>query len=119
MILTLDVGLKNLAICVMSNETNVRCIKLWEVFNLLDDQCIEKCTMLTKKGSVCGKNCLYKYKTVTNEIQHTCKTHIPKNLPYTKVKIKKVKDFLLQDITRIVLYQINDIFNQYNSIFKI
>lgn len=117
-ILTLDVGLKNLALCIMSkSKTQIHQIHLWEVFNLLDEQKIHLCSATTKKGKLCGKKCLFTYKT-DSELHFSCKTHVPKGLSCNQIKIKQVKDYLLQDIARRVLEKINEIHNEYFSLFS-
>ena len=101
MIATVDVGLKNLAICIMNctnkNDFKSYCLPLWEVYNLLDEE-KQTCCNLIKSGNVCGKNAMYKYTenvientlienakdnlnqdtNTTSKIIYTCKTHFPK-----------------------------------------
>ena len=54
MILSWDIGIKNMAYCLMSNDYN---IKLWGIINLYDDvpKLDYKCTALKKNNEVCGK----------------------------------------------------------------
>lgn len=126
MIATIDVGLKNLAICVMNcdDKKNYKTynIQLWNVFNLLDDEQY-KCKEKTKTDKICNKKALYKYTNKTdneNSLIYTCKTHFPKDITIkatNKVKSKLVKEFLLQDIATIVIEKINDILMEYNDLF--
>lgn len=131
MILTIDVGLKNLAMCIMDCENNKDMksynIHLWEVFNTLEDPqpnainttCIGK----LKNGRVCGKKCTFQYTSPlsSNMLVLTCKTHFPKNIsitPKNKLKEKKVNDYLLQDISRIILLKIKEIYDGNSELFK-
>lgn len=143
MIATIDVGLKNLAICVMNcdNKKDFQTynIPLWEVFNLLDDT-QHTCEGLMKNGKTCGKKCLYKYKcklpskvegevkevkevTEVTEatIKYSCKTHFPKDIKINnsnKFKPKKVQDYLLQEIAEVVIVKLNEILIDYDDLFQ-
>jgi hypothetical protein len=123
MILTIDVGLKNLAMCIMEGSDSVNLssyrIHLWEVYNTLEEQ-IPNCSSLTKAGTICGKRSTCKW-SLDSEIKHSCKTHFPKQITFTakhQVKSKRVDDFLLQDITRIILQKIVAIYQEHQSIFR-
>lgn len=140
MIATIDVGLKNLAICVMNcdNKKDFKTynIPLWEVFNLLDDT-QHTCESIMKNGKICGKKCLYKYKCksqdmecidkevnnkeVNNKEVFTCKTHFPKDIKINnsnKFKPKKVQDYLLQEIAEVVIVKLNQILIDYDDLFQ-
>lgn len=130
MILTIDVGLKNLAMCVMDCEKNndfkTYNIHLWEVFNTLeekDENINVTCIGKLKNGKTCGKKCSYKYTNPLDReiITATCKYHFPKNIklmPIHKIKEKRVNDYLLQDISRIVLLKIKDIYDTNKELFQ-
>lgn len=126
--LTIDVGLKNLALCIMSSATatggcKTGCydIELWDVYNTLETEAESvRCGSLTKTGKVCGKKCSYKYKQIDGET-YTCKPHFPKGITATaknKVKIKRVNEYLLQDITKTILLKITSIYNENFHIFQ-
>jgi hypothetical protein len=86
--LTIDVGLKNLAMCIMScsgdtdgcegpetasgrceTASGRYCIKLWDVYNTLETESESAtCRGITKAGKVCGKKCTYKYTTDTDTV---------------------------------------------------
>lgn len=130
MILTIDVGLKNLAMCIMDCE-NPRDFKtynihLWEVFNTLNDNTLNSinttCIGKTKNGKVCGKKCSLMYTDAkTSNVVLTCKPHFPKNLTVAtknKIREKRVNEYLLQDISRIILVKINEIYQNNLDIFK-
>lgn len=128
MILAIDIGLKNLAMCAMSctNKKDFKTydIKLWDVYNTLNEESANvKCGATLKSGKVCDKRCGFKY-TRSNihgdETVHCCKTHFPKTIKLEKgkhvIKEKKVADYLLQDIARIVLSKIREIFDTNHSV---
>lgn len=122
MIVTIDVGLKNLAICVMdcTDPTNLETynIHLWEVYNTLDDTNSQKqtCKGIMKNGNICNKKCSYVHDDI-----YTCKTHFPKDIKITtkhSIKKKRIDEYLLQDITRIIILKIIEIYNANIEIFK-
>ena len=127
MIVTIDVGLKNLAMCIMSAETanNLETYKihLLDVYNTLEPE-PSVCKGLLKSGELCGNKAMYKYAQPTlvgdTETHYTCKKHFPKDINITernKLKTKKVDDFLLQDITLIVILKLREIFEQNKELF--
>lgn len=125
MILSIDVGLKNLAMCVMSCEEGAYKIHLWNTYNLVDDDSNINvtCPSLTKKNKVCGKKCNFKFDK-DGAIVYTCKSHAPKNDDTLKpINIKKVKDISMQEIAKLVIVKVEDIYDNnkdlFNSIKKI
>uniref|UniRef100_A0A6C0CPR8 Uncharacterized protein n=1 Tax=viral metagenome TaxID=1070528 RepID=A0A6C0CPR8_9ZZZZ len=90
MIISFDVGIKNLAYCVIDNSNNEYKITHWDVANL----CGEKptCCHKTKKG-ICGKTASYNFK----QQDYYCGTHVKKvpnkqlapDIYYKIVKAKK------------------------------
>lgn len=123
MIATIDVGIKHLAICVMKsdipNDFHSYKIELWDVFNLLGENDFF-CQSLTKKNTICNKKCGYKY-TNDDTLIYCCKTHFPKHIKISiknKYKPKNVNDYLLQEIAQIIFSKLNNIFNDYESIFS-
>jgi hypothetical protein len=123
MILSVDIGIKNLSLCIMqsTNKTDLSSytIHLWDVYNTLEDD--YHCISLQKSGKICDKKCSFKY-TVDNNIFYTCKTHFPKNmLPIkkeNKYKPKLIKNYLLQDISKIILTKLNEIYNSNQILFN-
>lgn len=122
MILTIDIGLRNLAMCIMSAvdkyEMSTYNIHLWDVYNTLDSDDYE-CESIQKNGEVCGKKCTCKY-LVDNEYKYCCKVHFPKDIKMTKnnnFKKKVINDYLLQDIAKIVLRRVQEIFDSNKDIF--
>jgi hypothetical protein len=123
MIVTIDVGLKNLAICIMECENPKELltynIKLWNVYNTLETP-VYLCNGILKSGKVCGKRCLYKYSSSLGNLEYTCKLHFPKTQTIKQnnhYKQKRVDEYLLQDITKIVLTKMNSIFEENSNLF--
>lgn len=122
MILSIDIGLRNLAMCIMNctdkTDISTYTIHLWDVFNTLDSDDYH-CQSLQKNGKVCNKKCSMKYAN-DNDIVHCCKSHFPKTILANKnntFKKKMIDDYLLQDIANIVLTKLQDIYDT-NPIFK-
>lgn len=117
-LLSIDVGLRNLAMCCMSasDRTDLSSynIHLWEVYNTLD--CDEHyCKEVQKNGKICNKKCNFKYKGNEGAI-YSCKTHFPKdknpNLKEHIFKKRSIDNYLLQDIANIVLLKLDEIYEQ-------
>lgn len=126
MILTIDVGLRNLAMCIMSAEDkqdiSTYKIHLWDTYNTLDVDDY-KCNDTQKNGKICGKKCGFKYLR-ENQQKHCCKTHFPKELINGKqidkkyiFKKKAINDYLLQDIAKTVLTRVQHIYDSNIEIF--
>ncbi len=120
MILTIDVGLLNLAFCIMGcdnpKDISTYNIKLWDVYNTLGTE-PETCAGILKNGSACGKKCGFKF-TKDGRPVMSCKTHIPKGVSFSTLKQKKVKEFLLQDIVAIIVKMLNEFFVKHNETLK-
>jgi hypothetical protein len=120
MILSIDIGLRNLAFCCMSTtdkkDISTYNIHLWEVYNTLDSDDY-KCKGVQKSGKICNKKCGYKFEVEGNP-EHSCKIHFPKNIVCTKKNIFKKKNidkYLLQDIANIVLLKLQSIYDEFLS----
>ena len=115
-VLSIDIGLRNLALCCISSNDKKNFssynIELWEIYNTLD-QDDYRCESIQKNGKICGKKCKFKYKTDSMVI-YCCKTHFPKNLNCNLKEhlFKKmiIKDYLLQDIAKILISKIQYIY---------
>jgi hypothetical protein len=118
--LAIDIGLRNLAMCIMNGENvsdlSTYKIHLWEVFNLLEDD-NKFCESLQKNKKVCGHKANFKYSQENSTI-FSCKKHIPKNTPSTPYKKKLVSDMILQDIAKLVINKIQEIYNDFKEIFS-
>ena len=69
-VLSIDVGLRNLAFCCMSSdnykELSTYKINLWDVYDTLEaDSYI--CEGIQKNGKLCNKKCSFKYNCVNKE----------------------------------------------------
>ena len=125
MILSIDVGLRNLSMCAMSGDPkdwNTFKIHLWDNFNTLDGDDYF-CESTLKNGKVCGKKCTCKYKKDSQTIYtYTCKTHLPKEIDRTKrdvaYKKKRVEDYLLQDLADVVLQRLQEIYDRHKEVFS-
>lgn len=125
-ILTIDIGIKNLSYCIMDCEdhTDISTYKihLWDVYNTLGVSEVYKCKSLQKNGSVCNKKCSFKRTDLeSGQVIYSCKIHFPKDIiikNINKVKEKKVKDYLLQDIATLFIKKVQDIFNENMELFK-
>lgn len=122
MILSCDIGIRNLALCIMSAEDKQDLktfnIHLWNVFDTLESD-EHFCTCLQKNGKICNRKCLFKY-TCDDNLIYSCKTHFPKNIKIGKTnhfKKKVINDYLLQDIADVVLTKLQCIYDT-NPIFK-
>lgn len=121
--LTIDVGLINLAMCVMDSDSknlDTFHIHLWRLFNIFGETGDYKCESLLKNGKICNKNCKYKYKGVDKSIIYCCKTHFPKDIEMKKGNIYKkklIKSYLLQDIAIRVIETINEIYKTNAELF--
>lgn len=119
MLLTIDIGIKHLAMCIMKatdvQDLKTYEIKLWGVYNTLEET-KKFCTSNTKSGTICNKICKY----ICNNT-YFCKTHFPKETVIKKnnhYKEKIIKDYPLQEITKCVLTKLNEIYNSNQEIFS-
>lgn len=125
MILSIDIGIRNLALCIMNSidktDISTYSLELWDVYNILDSG-LNLCKSSLKSNSkTCNKKCSYKYLDDENLEIYCCKTHFPKNKSITsknKVKIKKINDYLLQDIIKIFLDKFNIIYSDNLFLFQ-
>lgn len=110
-VLGIDVGLKNLSLCVLQKQDCAYSILLWDNYNLLDKDPV-MCEGVTKKGTVCGKSA----SVMCGGIPF-CKTHA--RVPGKKIaKCKKVESYTIQDIARIVLEKISCLYRDNTEIFE-
>lgn len=124
MILSIDIGIKNLSLCCMNytdkQDMSSYELHLWDVYDTLDSQ-EYFCKSLKKDNTICNKKCLYKYKK-DQDACFCCKTHFPKDLLPLKrdnhYKKKMVADYLLQDIAKIVLTKLQSIYNDNIEMFS-
>lgn len=119
MILAIDVGLKNLSMCVMSRDDDHVNIHLWDVYDIIkDDQEDMRCTSVLKNDGICGKLCKYKY--VQDSTVYTCKLHFPKTITINKDNIivpVKVKDINLQNIALLMIDKLQSLYASNTELF--
>lgn len=128
-ILSIDVGLKNLALCLMSTEENGNLekynIHYWNVINTLDssDDINQSCVNCKRTANMkCHINQMI-LDSNNNHVEESvlnyyCKTHYPKDKSIkkeNKITSKKVKDFLLQDIAKLVISSLDSIWKDIDS----
>lgn len=114
--LSIDIGLRNLSMCIMNCNHE---ILLWNVYNVFDSD--EHYCRFQSNDSICNKKCSLKYKLDDSEISFTCKKHFPENLEITKDNIYKKKNidsYSLHEISLEFLKCIQQIYDQNNELFK-
>ena len=96
-LLSIDVGMKNLAFCLMDLNDNTYLnnkICKWGVINLCEDE-IVYCKEKTKKGNNCGKASSYHKEGV-----YYCKTHAKKcekyTIPPSELRLNKLKKYKIK-----------------------
>jgi hypothetical protein len=110
-ILSIDVGMKHLAVCVIDNNTDNHNIIAWDVINLCSMQNVKTCSFKLKSNKICNKKAKY-----TDRNNYYCKLHAKQGLipmppqDLTPTKINKMK---LCDLKKLPL------FNQCNSKSKV
>jgi hypothetical protein len=112
----IDVGVKNLSICVMQKP---RQVLYWDVCNIFGDEIT--CKSLLKCGRKCESKCSMKY-TEDGDQHFTCKTHFPKNIIKSKKNIfkeKLIKDYPIQDLAKAIIKKISDIYDSNIQIFDL
>lgn len=95
-ILSWDVGIKNLAYCILTKNDDEFKIGKWGVINLVEDR--QKCEFILKTGNQCtdvAKSCVYhtdKIDLFSNcQMKFCCNKHKDKMIP-TLTKISDMKD---------------------------
>ena len=96
MILSIDVGLRNLSMCIMDSsdkkDISSYIIHFWDVCDTLNSDDY-KCKGVQKNGKICGRKCSLKYSENTScSLNYSCKTHFPKSLSVKKSNIFKKKE---------------------------
>lgn len=119
-VLCIDIGIRNLAMCIMSysdkDDLQTYSIDLWGVFDTMERDSVRECKGILKNKKICNKKAGYK-----NGEEFFCKTHFPKEIKITKkntLKKKKIVDYLLQDLVKVFLEKFTLIYNENEEIFK-
>ena len=112
-ILTIDVGLKNLALCIgspSSEQGDICKLLFWNVYDLLAEKTFV-CEFEQKNKKICNKktSCVF---TIDKKTIYSCKTHCSKDpgVKVKPVKEKKVASYLLQDIIKIIIKNLDDLY---------
>ena len=95
-LISIDVGIKNLACCIFDISNNNYTITSWDIVDLCETK-KEKCICLNKNNKICNNNAIY-HKNGT----YYCKKHagqneylIPsKDLDFKKIKKKKLPELI-------------------------
>ena len=111
-ILSFDVGIKNLAYCLLEINTDNKEYKIndWNIIDLSDEVIIPTCNhTITNKtiSKICGKKASYNYSTGC-----LCKVHMKKNLddPLLKeIKKKKAKKKPLIELNKTMISKMDNI----------
>lgn len=70
-----DVGIKNLAYCILSKNNDQITIDKWDIINLVEDQIFTCCASVNKTDKVCNKNASLYGKNINGNTSYYCGTH--------------------------------------------
>lgn len=122
-VLSIDVGIINLALCVASCKDkdyySSYKIHLWDVIDTIEKE-TNFCKEYTKKNILCGNKGSFCYNDSQSKI-FCCKKHFPKDIQIKKcniVKEKKIKDYTNHELCKIIIENIEDIYSQNIEIFN-
>jgi hypothetical protein len=112
-VLSIDIGIKHLALCILERKCMDYSIHFWDVLNLMPpEQCDTICAGVYKNGNACSRKSLMKFNNICY-----CKTHAPKgskNLP----KRKQVKQLNYNQIGMAVIECVDKLFLAHETAFK-
>ncbi len=106
-VLGIDVGIKSLAMCVMTSDKE---ILYWDTVNLFG--CNKECCGITVKGDTCGKNA-----SLVHSGNYYCKTHC-KEKSAKKYKEVNVKSINFQELVKVIMSGLENILVTNYSIFS-
>jgi hypothetical protein len=97
--MSIDVGIKTLAINVMSctnkNDFSTFNILLWDIYNVMETE-EYSCKGIQKNGKICNRKCIKKWKTKENEF-YSCKSHFPKDYKILQhILLQKYKKYIMK-----------------------
>jgi hypothetical protein len=84
-ICSFDVGIKNLAYCIICKDGNNISIEKWDIINLIDDQIFNCSSIIGKTNNVCGKKASLVGTDITGAVKYFCGAHKTKYTPYDKL----------------------------------
>ena len=84
--LSWDIGIKNLAYCIIDNSNNIKELK---IINLIDEPIIHKCICYNKNGNMCKSKALYINK-LDDSIKY-CNKHYNALTLKDQKRVKKIK----------------------------
>ena len=96
-VLSIDVGIKNLAFCLFFVHQNKYEINQWEIIDLSDSK--KKCKEKKKNGDICNKNAKFFKKE-----KFYCKIHAKNKqykIPTNNMKIPIVKRLVFSDLKKL------------------
>lgn len=79
-IVSWDVGIKNLAFCILEKTGDNYSIKKWDIINLINSNELV-CKELQKNKSVCNKKATYVGTNLDGTTHYYCKTHMENYVP--------------------------------------
>jgi hypothetical protein len=116
--LSIDVGIKNLALCCI-NKSEMSDILYWDCIDISQsDPCPKStiCTQITRKGSVCSAKAKYIYQEEYSCIRHYKTLGISQS-DYKKIKATKKKAVVLQDLAKNVITCLESVYKSQKSVF--
>lgn len=105
-ILSIDVGMKHLAICIIDNSSKDHKIVAWDVVDLCSIENISTCSYQLKSNTICNKKAKY-----TDGTNYYCKLHAKKcdiPIPPSNITPNKIKKMKLCDLKKLPFFKIND-----------
>ena len=109
-ILSIDVGMKHLAVCVINNNTENHSIIAWDVINLCSMQNAKNCSHKLKSNKICNKKAKY-----TDGNNHYCKLHakqIPMPMPPQDLTPNKINKMKLCDLKKLSLTKLKSLLDK-------
>jgi len=97
-ILSFDVGIKNLAFCLLDVSNNQYSIDKWNIINLCDDDTNKTCSCTTPKNCTQLAKFYYEYE---GNIVYYCKKHAKltdKSLPNKNINVTKISKMKLSEL---------------------
>ena len=102
-ILSIDVGMKHLAYCLIDIEDDKFTIEKWDVINLCREENKKICMGKTKTHKPCDKLAKF-FKNDGNKCEYYCKTHGKNHkylIPPTSFKEKNIKKLKMKDLKKL------------------